>query len=109
MNFNMLIKKHVAQSNDGTYLVIPHLDLGGNRVVNKFNSIRKSLLLGPSMLTQFRECSYSSLFLFYTACHNQNIAQRKAEFCISAFHRTLIGIKLPLSNHLKFTFQKTVY
>ena len=33
-NFDMLIKKHVAQSNDGTYLAIPHLDLGENDVVH---------------------------------------------------------------------------
>ena len=38
----MLIKKHVAQSNEGTYLAIPHLDLGGNDVVHKFDSIRRS-------------------------------------------------------------------
>ena len=42
LNFNMLIKKHVAQSNDGTYLVIPHLNLGGNDVAHKFDSIRRS-------------------------------------------------------------------
>ena len=42
LNFNMLIKKHVAQSNEGTYLAIPHLDLGGNDVVHKFDSIRRS-------------------------------------------------------------------
>ena len=41
-SFNMLIKKHEAQSNDGTYLAIPHLDLGGNDVVHKFDSIRRS-------------------------------------------------------------------
>ena len=40
----MLIKKHVAQSNEGTYLAIPHLDLGGNDVVHKFDSIRRSHL-----------------------------------------------------------------
>ena len=28
----MVIKKHEAQSNDGTYLAISHLDLGGNDV-----------------------------------------------------------------------------
>ena len=38
----MLIKKHVAQSNEGTYLAIPHLDLGRNDVVHKFDSIRRS-------------------------------------------------------------------
>ena len=32
--FYVLIKKHVAQSNDGTYLAIPHLDLGENDVVH---------------------------------------------------------------------------
>ena len=42
LSFNMLIKKHVAQSNDGSYLAIPHLDLGGNEVVHKFDSIRRS-------------------------------------------------------------------
>ena len=42
LNFNMLIKKHVAQSNDGTYLAIPHLDLGRNDVIHKFGSIRRS-------------------------------------------------------------------
>ena len=88
----MLIKKHVAQSNDGTYLVIPHLDLGGNDVVYKFNSIRMSTLLGPSTLNRFHKCSYSSLFLFDTACHNQNMVQRKTEFRISSFHRTLIAL-----------------
>ena len=31
----MVIKKHVAQSNDGTYLAISHLDLGGNDVFTK--------------------------------------------------------------------------
>ena len=33
-NFNILIKKHVAQSNDSTYLAVPHLhlDLGGSDV-----------------------------------------------------------------------------
>ena len=40
-NFNILIKKHVAQSNYFTYLAIPHLDLGGNDVVHKFESIRR--------------------------------------------------------------------
>ena len=44
LSFNMLIKKHVAQSNDGSYLAIPHLDLGGNEVVHKFDSIRRSRL-----------------------------------------------------------------
>ena len=39
---NMLMKRHVAQSNEGTYLAIPHLDLGGNDVVHKFDSIRRS-------------------------------------------------------------------
>ena len=34
-NFNMLIKKHVAQSNYGTYLAISHHDLGGNDIVHK--------------------------------------------------------------------------
>ena len=105
----MLIKNYVAQSNDGTYLAIPHLDSGGNDVVHKFSGIRRSTLLGPSTLTRFRDCSYSSLFLLYTASHNQNIVQQNTEFCISSFHRTLVGFKLPLSNHLKFTFQKTLY
>ena len=41
-NFNMLIKNHVAQSNDRTYLAIPHLDLGGNDLVHKFGIIRRS-------------------------------------------------------------------
>ena len=46
---------------------------------------------------RFRKCSYRSLFLFCTACHNQNIVQRNTEFCISSyFHRTLIGFKLPI-------------
>ena len=40
-NFNMLIKKYVAQSNDGTYLTISHLDLGANDVVHKFDSLRR--------------------------------------------------------------------
>ena len=33
-NFNILIKKHVAQSNDSTYLPVPHLhlDLGRSDV-----------------------------------------------------------------------------
>ena len=33
-NFNILIKKHVAQSNDSTYLAVPHLhlDLGRSDV-----------------------------------------------------------------------------
>ena len=55
------------------------------------------VLLHPSTPWRFRECSYRSLFLFYTACHNQNIVQRKTEFCISSyFHRTFIGFKLPI-------------
>ena len=52
---------------------------------------------GPSTPPRFRKCSYRSLFLFYTACHNQNIVQRKTEFCIfSYFHRKLIGFKLAI-------------
>ena len=86
-NFNMLIKKHVTQSNEGTYLAIPHLDLGGNNV-HKFDSVRRLALLGPSTHPRFHKCSYRSLSLFYTACHKQNIVQRKTEFCI--------GFKLPI-------------
>ena len=40
--FQYAYKKHVAQSNDGTYLAIPHLDLGGNDVVPKFSGIKGS-------------------------------------------------------------------
>ena len=40
--FQYANKKHVAQSNDGTYLAIPHLDLGGNDVVHKLDSIKGS-------------------------------------------------------------------
>ena len=80
-NINMLIEKHVAQSNDGTYLAIHRLDLGGNDVVHKLSSIRRSTLLGPS--TRFRECSYSSLFLFFYACYNQNIVSQIGRICIN--------------------------
>ena len=41
-NFNMLIKKHVTQSNDGTNLAMTYLDLGGNDIVHIFDSIRRS-------------------------------------------------------------------
>ena len=94
----MVIKKHVAQSNDGTYLAISHLDLGGNDVVHKLDIIRTSVPLGHfSTLPRSQECSCSSLFLFYTTCHNQNIVQRKTEFRDSSyFHRTVIGFKLPV-------------
>ena len=40
--FQYACKKHVAQSNDVTYLAIPHLDLGGNDVVRKFGIIKRS-------------------------------------------------------------------
>ena len=74
--FYYACKKHVAQSNDGTYLAIFHLDLGGNEI----RQYKEIAVLGPSTLSRLRECSYRSLFLFYNACHNQNIVQWKTEF-----------------------------
>ena len=58
--FYYACKKHVAQSNDGTYLAIFHLDLGGNEI----RQYKEIAVLGPSTLSRLRECSYRSLFLF---------------------------------------------
>ena len=88
--FQYAYKKHVPQSNDGTYLAIPHLDLGGNGVVHKFDSIKGSHSWVQLQPHGSVSAPTEAFFLFYTACHNQNIVQRKMEFCISSyFHQTL--------------------
>ena len=68
---------------------IIHPGLDGNDVVHNFDSTKRSVLLDPSTLPWFCECSCGSLFLFYAISHNQNIVQWKTEFFIfSYFHRT---------------------
>ena len=86
-------------------LAIHHPDLGGNDVIHNFNSIRRWVLLGPSTLPRFRECFCSSVFLFYTVCHSQNIVQwKKGILCFRLFSSDYSLALNSLSNHLKFTF-----
>ena len=64
-NFNMLVKKHIAQSNDGIYVTIPHLDLGGNDVVHKLDRIRRSrfyIQVHPTVLRVLLQKSCSILY-----------------------------------------------
>ena len=89
---NHCISNHLKRPLLNLYLdnfAIIHPGLDGNDVVHNFDSTKRSVLLDPSTLPRFCECSCSSLFLFYAISHNQNIAQWKTKFFISSyFHRT---------------------
>ena len=108
-NFNILIKKHVPQSNDGTYLAIPHLDLGGNDVVRKFDSIRGSRFYVQVHPHGSASAPTEAFFYFILASTIKTLCNGKRNFVFPLF---FIGYSLAinsLSNHLKVTFEQTLY
>ena len=109
LNFNMLIKKHVAQSNDGTYLAIPHLDLDGNDVVHKFDSIRRSRFYVQVHPHGSASAPTEAFFYFILPATIKASGNGKRNF---VFPLIFIGHSLALnslSNHLKVTFEQTLY
>ena len=108
-SFNILIKKHVVQSNDGTYLAIPHLHLGRNDVVHKFDSIRRShfyVQVHPHGSVSAPEAAF---FYFIPPTIIKKSCNGKRNFVFSLI---FIGRSLALnslSSHLKVTFEQTLY
>ena len=105
----MLIKKHVAQSNDGIYLAILHLDLGGNDVVYKLDSIRKSRFYVQVHPDGSASAPTEAFFYFIPPATIKTSCNGKRNF---VFPLIFIGRSLALnslSNHLKVTFEQTLY
>ena len=108
-SFNMLIKKHVAQSNDGTYLAIPHLDLSRNDLVHKFGSIRGSRFYVQVHPHGSASAPTEAFFYFILPATIKTSCNGKRNF---VFPLIFIGHSLvlnSLSNHLKVTFEQTLY
>ena len=108
-NFNMLIKKHVAQSNDGTCLAIPHLDLDGNDVVHKFDSIRRFRFYVQVHPHGSASAPTEAFFYFILPATIKASGNGKRNF---VFPLIFIGHSLALnslSNHLEITFEQTLY
>ena len=107
--FQYAYKKHVAQSNDGTYLAIPHLDLGGNDVVPKFSGIKGSHFRPKYTPTVPRVLLQKPFFYFIPLATIKTSCSGKWN---SVFPLIFIGHSLALnslSNHLEVTFQQTLY
>ena len=105
-NFNMLIKKQVAQSNDGTYLTIPHLDLGENDVVYKFDSIRRSRFYVQVNPHGSASAPTEAFFYFIPPATIKTSYNGKRNF---VFPLIFIGHSLALnslSNHLKLLLNR---
>ena len=108
-NFNILTKKHVVQSNDGIYLAIPHLDLGGNDVVHKFDSIKRSRFYVQVHPHGSVSAPAAAFFYFIPPATIKTSCNGKRNF---VFPLIFIGRSLALnslSNHLKVTFEQTLY
>ena len=107
--FTMLIKKHVAQSNDSIYLAIPHLDLGGNDAVHKFNSIRSLRFCVYVHPHGSASAPTEAFFYFVLPATIKTSCNGIRNF---VFPVIFIGHSLALnslSNHLKVTFEQTLY
>ena len=105
----MLIKKHVAPSNDGTCLAIPHLDLDGNDVVHKFDSIRRFRFYVQVHPYGSASAPTEAFFYFILPATIKASGNGKRNF---VFPLIFIGHSLALnslSNHLKVTFEQTLY
>ena len=108
-NFTMLIKKHVAQSNESTYLAIPHLDLGGNDVVHKLDS-KRSLRFYVYVHSLGSASALTEAFFYFVLPATIKTSRNG----IRNFVFTLIFIEHSLalnslSNRLKVTFEQTLY
>ena len=76
---------------------------------SQIRQYKEIALLGPHTPPQFRECSYKSLFLFFTPATIKALCNRKRNFVLPLI---FIGHSLALnslSNHLKVTFEQILY
>ena len=95
----MLIKKRAAQSNDGTYLAIPHLDFGGNDVVHSCLYVH----------VHFHGSASAPTVVFFYLISPATIKTSHNGKRNSVFPLILIGHSMALnslSNHLIFFFNK---